>query len=331
MNAAKQNLQLIHRKTICALREDVHVNVRRRAALSLGPLHDDAAEKALDAAAASAALARALLRDTDAEVRRNSAASLGHLGSLAEPIGTSALSRSLLEDVDESVRQVAAHSLADMGAESINSQVAALTTALRSDAAECVRCEAAAMLGKLGPPAGEEAAAALIETLESDSPPVQQVAACSLGLLGESAGERGAVALVKVLREAFHDDVGARCRAFEAVRRLGSCIGEAGETVLARALLDDHDVEVRENAATLLGYVRGACQEKAFKALKRAVQDDRDASVRKKAAEALQILGAGLDKELQWLSMEVQAGRAPVSKDLVFHALQGPMPSKPET
>merc|ERR1712039_232759 len=116
----------------------------------------------------------------------------------------------------------------------------------------------------------------------------------------EVAGESGALALVRYLRESYHSDSGVRCRVVEAIRQLGHAFSTLLSKSLGRALLDDHNVEVRKCAATALGNLGSSCDDCGISALVRVLKDDSDMGVRTKAADALKLIGAPLEEESQW-------------------------------
>jgi HEAT repeat protein len=137
-----------------------------------------------------------LLQDADANVRVQSAFALGRMGSNAAP-AVSVLAKLVVSDKEARVRKEAAKTLADIGPES-RSAVQELVKALE-DSQTDVRQYAALALGKIGPDASA-AEPSLQKTLKDKDQEVRCQAARALGGLGK-AGLPALPELIRLLKD----------------------------------------------------------------------------------------------------------------------------------
>ncbi|HJP55445.1 MAG TPA: M56 family metallopeptidase [Gemmatimonadales bacterium] len=212
--------------------------------------------------AARVAALIAALRDSDAEVRRAAANSLGQL---EDKRAVTALAAAL-RDSDAEVRSQSAWALGQL---EDKRAVEPLTAALRDENVE-VRRKAAWALGQLE---DESAAAGLAAALRDADADVRKTAAWSLGQLEL---ETAPPALI----EALHDqNADVRRTAAWAVSEMG----DARAVPALREMLNDTDADARRNAIHALGQIRDST---AMQAIIGAMQS-KDAEIRRAAAQAL--------------------------------------------
>lgn len=238
---------------------------RTAAAWSLGRSRDLSGAAALVAA----------LDDTDAAVRRETAAALGRLGEAADGV-RAALYRAAGEDGDETVRWAAARALFDLG---LKLDDVGRMAALASHSDPYVRGFAAFSLGTLGPPAAF-AVPALAEALRFDDAYTRGGPAIALAKMGPAA--RDAVpSLIGGLQEGSGD------RRWKAARTLGRIGPPAKPAVpLLLGALSDPNEYVRAHAARALGRIAPGAPE-TLDPLRRAAKD-REETVRVEARAALE-------------------------------------------
>ena len=204
------------------------------------------------------------LDDSNAEVRRNAAQSLGSLG---DPRAVEALLQALRDDADAGVRKMAAWALGEIESPSA---VGGLSQALRTDDSAEVRASAAWALGEIE---SADAVDALGAALRDANVEVRRNAVWALGQI-ESA--EAVEWLVPALRDT---DVEIRRKAAWALGEIENPAAVGGLT----GALGDSDAEVRGNAAWALGEIQSPG---AVEALRGAVADS-DVEVRRKAVWAL--------------------------------------------
>ena len=240
--------------------QSVVQNIRPKIAVNLGRSHagsQDTAGTSQRIAALTAAL-----RDSDAEVRRAAANSLGQLEDKRAVPGLI----SALRDDDAQVRREAAWALGELGDKRA---LDGLATALKDPDAE-VRHKAAWALGELN---DESAAPALAAALRDSDVDVRKTAAWALGELDLQTAPP---ALIDALKDSNPD-----------VRRTAawalSEMGDARAVPALREMLNDADAGARKNAIHALGEIRDSS---AMQAIIGAMQS-KDADVRRAAAQAL--------------------------------------------
>ncbi len=207
------------------------------------------------------------LSDSDAQVRRTAARTLGDMGdrrAMQALVGA-------LADSDGEVRRWAAWGLGEIGAG--DGQVTErLMEVLLSDPVDEVRRWAAWALGEIQ---NDHAVPALAAALESD--PAQEVRRWSAWALGEIQDERAVSGLVTGLKDDW----------YEARRWSAWALGEIADSRavpgLSEALLRDESAEVRRWSAWALGEIG---DPSANDALSKALQDE-SAEVRRWAIWAL--------------------------------------------
>ena len=224
-------------------------------------VEDDAAARR-DSASVRA-LSKALLEDSDAEVRRSAAWALGQL---EDRRGTPALSSALRGDDAVEVRRTAAWAL---GQVEDASAVDALGDAL-DDTDEEVRSNALWALGQIESP---EAVAPLTRVLRDGSPEARRTAAWALGQIESREAVAPLVAALKDADEDVRD---------QAVWALGQIEDDAAVPPLL-SLLQDVSAKVRRQAAWALGQIESP---RAASALAGALADT-DPEVATTAAWAL--------------------------------------------
>jgi beta-lactamase regulating signal transducer with metallopeptidase domain len=238
---------------------NVMQNIRPRIAMQFGR-----ATEAQDTAGTSqrvAALVTAL-RDSDAEVRRAAANSLGQLDDKrAVPALLAAL-----KDADAEVRQQSAWALGQLEDHRAVSGLAAALTDGNVD----VRRKAAWALGQLN---DESAASALTAALHDADADVRKTSAWSLGQLELRTAPP---ALIEALKDS---DADVRRTAAWALSEMG----DARAVPALRLMLNDADADARRNAIHALGQIRDSS---AMQAIIGAMQS-KDADVRRAAAQAL--------------------------------------------
>ena len=202
------------------------------------------------------------LRDSDAEVRRAAANSLGQLEDKRAVPGLIAA----LRDDDGEVRQQAAWALGQLEDRRATEPLAA---ALRDSNIE-VRRKAAWGLGQLE---DQSAAPALAAALRDDDAEVRKTAAWGLGQLELRTAP---AELIDALKDPNAD-----------VRRTAawalSEMGDARAVPALRQMLNDTDADARKNAIHALGQIRDSS---AMQTIIDAMQS-KDAEVRRAAAQAL--------------------------------------------
>ena len=204
----------------------------------------------------------AALRDSDVEVRRTAANSLGQIeDKRAVPALIAAL-----RDSDEEVRQQAAWALGQLEDRRATEP---LIAALKDSSIE-LRRKAAWALGQLEDPA---AAPGLAAALRDDDPQVRRTAAWGLGQLELRTAP---AELIDALKDPNAD-----------VRRTAawalSEMGDARAVPALREMLNDTDPAARKNAINALGQIRDSS---AMQAIIGAMQS-KDAEIRRAAAQAL--------------------------------------------
>lgn len=204
----------------------------------------------------------AALRDSDAEVRRAAANSLGQLEDKRAVPGL----MTALRDDDAEVRQQAAWALGQLeDKRAVEGLVAAL-----KDANTDVRRKSAWALGQLE---DQSAAPALAAALKDSDADVRKTAAWGLGQLELRTAPE---ALIEALKDSNAD-----------VRRTAawalSEMGDARAVPALRGMLNDTDPDARKNAIHALGQIRDSS---AMQAIIGAMQS-KDADVRRAAAQAL--------------------------------------------
>ncbi len=204
----------------------------------------------------------AALKDSDAEVRRAAANSLGQL---EDKRAVTAL-MAALRDSDADVRAQSAWALGQL---EDKRAVASLTGALKDENVE-VRRKAAWALGQLE---DDSAAAGLAAALRDADADVRKTAAWSLGQLELQTAP-------PALLEALHDqNADVRRTAAWAVSEMG----DARAVPALREMLNDADADARKNAIHALGQIRDST---ALQAIIGAMQS-KDAEIRRAAAQAL--------------------------------------------
>lgn len=230
------------------------------------------------------------LKDTNHEVRRKAASTLGEMGPEAEA-AVPALGEMMFEDSDLISRDVAADALRNLGPKAAV-LVPKLLKALEDDN-DTVRNSAISSLGRLGMEA-EQVVPALVKAL-GEGPPTRNYAATALGNFGP-----GAKAALPELHKALEDkDSHMRVAAAEAIWKVSQQSKEA-LPVLLTALKEkspppspprggivrlDDSMLVRWKAARVLADMGPAAKE-AVPALRTAA-GDRSPEVRVEAALAL--------------------------------------------
>ncbi len=213
----------------------------------------------------------------DAEVRRNAAKALQHMGPEAKAAIPVLIE--VLQDKDKLVRANAARALGKIGPEA-EPAIPALMQAIK-DKVMIVRMGAASGLGGIGPKA-RETIPLLADALESphEDHNVKREAAEALGKMGSEA----IPALVKALQNTQY-----------FVRRMSArALGEIGGADVVPALikaLQDDDRSVQVITAQVLGKI-GPDAKEAIPALTRALQDEYY-PVRTSATRALWIIRTG--------------------------------------
>jgi HEAT repeat protein len=237
------------------------VNIQPRIALDFGRSSSSASQDTAGTSQRVAALISAL-RDSDAEVRRAAANSLGQLEDKRAVPGLLAA----LRDEDAEVRQQSAWALGQL---EDKRAVEGLAAALR-DANTEVRRKSAWALGQLEDPS---AAPALTAALRDSDADVRKTSAWGLGQLELRTAPD---ALIDALKDS---DADVRRTAAWALSEMG----DARAVPALRGMLNDTDPDARKNAIHALGQIRDSS---AMQAIIGAMQS-KDADVRRAAAQAL--------------------------------------------
>ena len=240
--------------------QNVITNIQPKIAVNFGRSHAGSQDTAGTSQRVAALVAA--LRDSDAEVRRAAANSLGQLEDKRAVPGLI----SALRDDDAQVRREAAWALGELNDKrALEGLVASL-----KDADAEVRHKSAWALGELD---DESAAPALAAVLRDSDADVRKTAAWALG---ELALRTAPQALIDALKDSNPD-----------VRRTAawalSEMGDARAVPALREMLNDADADARKNAIHALGEIRDSS---AVQAIIGAMQS-KDADVRRAAAQAL--------------------------------------------
>jgi HEAT repeat protein len=259
------------------------------------------------------------LRSNDPAARRGAAFALGKMASTAKD-ALPQLLKILGTDKVPAVREAAAFSIGEIArganqAEAQSELVHALTAALAKDPDYRVRRSAAVALGGLGPK-GEAALPALEIALDDQRPEVRQNVAWALGKIGgkcvpalrraladrdplvvrdaaNSVGrcrEAGHAALPELLLACRHSDSEARKAAVAALVGMVTPLDRVAYEPLTQ-LLNDPDLEARNNAALALGNMGGEGAKAAVPVLVRAFLQKADPELRQQAAAVLMNIG----------------------------------------
>jgi HEAT repeat protein len=259
------------------------------------------------------------LSSNDPTVRRGAIFALGKMGSSADDLLPQLL-KILHDDKSPMVRETAAFSIGEIARNSIRVEtqgnlVPALSEALAKDADPLVRRSAAVALGDLGPK-GETALPALEKALGDDRPEVRQNVAWALGKIAGNAVTplrralrdrdayvvRDAANAVGELKEAGHPalpELLLACKNSDSEVRKSAVAALVGIVTPddkeaygpLTALLNDPDLEARNNAALALGNVGGEGAKAAVPVLVQAFLQKADPELRKQAAAVLKNIG----------------------------------------
>lgn len=214
-----------------------------------------------------------LLKDTDPDVRRTAALSLG---KIAHPEAAPDLMLAL-RDADPLVRQYSAWGLGNLGERARADVIAALIVVLEDPVPAVARASADA-IGSLG--AGPEAITRLSTILREGSVQARRSAVTALGLLESPLAHDG-------LLGALEDhDAGVRQEAIAALGELGD--GRAVSAIEAH-LRHDASAGVRTEAAYRLGTLS---DERSLPILRSVAIEDLNEDVRRWARRAIEALSA---------------------------------------
>lgn len=173
------------------------------------------------------------LQDQNANTRSQAAVSLGRLGDAG---AVDALVRVLCNDSQLNVQEDATWALVRIGSAAVPPLIEVL-----ADGNPAMRHNAAHALGKIGDAGAVDA---LVQALSDDDPTVRLKAAFALGQIGDT---RAVEPLLRLL-----DDSSKEVR-----WTVAEVVGQFGESavMLVSGVLQHHDVEARELAASILGEI----------------------------------------------------------------------------